>query len=124
MKTNNLVTAILILKGDPVSGELVFNRSYEYCAASLNERVAWIIYPDSGVGSIIAITTKRTANKTTKEDDTNIFSEHPSQLKGSEFWEGRIRNDLTEPTEEDYNIIWKDTAGKKHIFDPKIMVNV
>lgn len=87
------------------------------------EVVTWVILPQSGVSQITGITPK--------PGNVNIFADGPGKLPGaSKNWHGTVKGAASLPVPpppgiviEEYNISWTDSAGKNHIFDPKLQVN-
>ena len=82
--------------------------------AMRTQRVTWIIGPQSGVMAITGITVK--------DSSTNVYDPQPHQLGNSSNWQGTISPSIPVPAEELYNIIWTDSSGSEHQFDPKIQV--
>lgn len=108
------MAAINITGSDPNNGNLTLS-DHGNSSVSRGEVVTWTIRPHSGVDSITAITVK--------PNSTNVFGSGPAKLGNSSNWQGKIKAELEIPTEEEYNIDWKDSEGTTRTFDPKLSVN-
>lgn len=84
------------------------------------DTVTWIVFPGSGVSSIKDITLKQ---KPENFSSVNIFKPPPGPLGSSKNWMGKIDPNVPWGSIEEYNIVWEDSSGETHFFDPKIQVN-
>lgn len=108
---------------DKVSGNLTLSDNGETVASRANV-IFWEIEAEC-ISEIIEISMKKkrgNKNVFVKGDPSSLNTNSPS-LK----WRGRINPHLTiregKPKTEFYNIIWRDTDGNLHTYDPTIKVN-
>ena len=52
----------------------------------------------------------------------NIFSSGPTSNFDGTTWTGILQSGEKPGTFENYTIVWEDTDGKQHSFDPKIQI--
>ena len=122
MEAQRAMITIQILGSDTSTGDLLLKENGgNRTNAQQGDRIMWIIHPDSGVDSIIAITIKT--------GSTDVFiTGDPHKLGSSENWQGEIKKfPIAEPgtyIDEFYDIVWKDSAGNEYTHDPQIRVNV
>lgn len=106
-----------IISGDPTTGILTFDAQSNGGNANVarSEQVNWKVDPKAtGIDHISGIGPK--------PNSPNVFSNGPSQNGNSKNWQATVENS-TINIAENYNIIWIDTAGVSHPFDPIISVN-
>lgn len=105
---------IKITHGDPVTGDLTLDDNGNTITTK-GSNVIWQIANGSGVSSIQSIYADA--------GQTDVFQPDPAPAGGSTNWSGRINPVLVTPAHEDYTIVWVDTAGATHTYDPRISVN-
>jgi hypothetical protein len=107
MPTRHIIT---IIKGRP-NGRLQLSDN-DHTKAGHNDTVVWVIAPQSNVASI---------EIEKKSGSIEIFAIPPRPI--GNIWQGVISPTAPpSPPEYQYSILWKDTSGNSHVYDPKISV--
>lgn len=101
---------ITIIRGFP-NGRLQLSDS-DHTTAGRRDTVVWVIAPHSNVDSI---------EIEKKSGSIEIFAIPPRPI--GNVWQGVISPTApSSPPEYHYSILWKDTSGNSHVYDPKISV--
>lgn len=104
---------IIIVKGDVRDSSLILNPSDGYAYQKM--KVKWVIAAGSNVKSFF-ISRKKGSPQIFK------FYDLPLWLLYQHEGDATVKKDVADGTEYVYSIHWKDTTGKKYVFDPKISV--
>ncbi len=106
---------IRITASDTTTGDLTMDDNGN-TFVDPGDTVTWLIGRNSGV---IAFT-----GFLVKTGSTNVFDAcDPVSVGNSSNWQGTINPSIAKGTVEDYSILWTDTSGGNHTYDPKISVN-
>jgi hypothetical protein len=115
---------ITITGSNPDTGILTFrddeNTNKGNTHARRGNQIIWHIHPGSGVSSITLIRMKLAT------PSTNIFVANDPQPVGNgagRNWSGQISPAAAIDAEYNYDVLWTDTNGGAHTFDPMIKVN-